>query len=62
MKRKHSQEQAAVRNNGVSARHAVRHQSPITNLEKQYEELCRLRKQVRKAERRRKLARVPGRR
>jgi hypothetical protein len=64
MKRKHSQEHLHSATDGESTRRAIRDQEPdqIIDLEKQYEELCRLREQVRKAERRRQLTRVPGRR
>jgi hypothetical protein len=48
MKRKHSQEHLYSATDGESGHRAIRDQ--IIDLEKQYDELCRLREQVRKAE------------
>jgi hypothetical protein len=55
MKRKHSQEHLYSATDGESGHRAIRDQEPdqIIDLENQYEELCRLPEQVRKAELRR---------
>jgi len=53
MKRKRSQEHRHYASDRDSAHHGVRTEKPdqIDDLQKQYEELCQLREQVRKAER-----------
>jgi hypothetical protein len=64
MKRTHSQEHLHGTTDVESDRRAIRDQKldRIIDLKKRYEELCRLREQVQKAEHQKDLARVPWRR